>query len=80
MEVLQDIPFKLNTDSILARLHLKKKSDDAEELNALVETIRPLMRPKAVYRVSYVEDRGEDSVTIDCITFTSRVYALTSIK
>ena len=26
-----------------------------------------------MYRVSYVEDRGEDSVTIDCVTFTSRV-------
>jgi len=73
MKVLQDIPFELNTDSLLARLHLQKESDDAEELNALVETIRPRMRPKAVYRVSYVEDRGEDSVTIDCVTFTSRV-------
>ncbi|MFC1694355.1 hypothetical protein ACFL1R_12720, partial [Candidatus Latescibacterota bacterium] len=49
MEVLQDIPFELDTDSLLVRLHLQKESDDAEELNALVETIRTHMRPKAVY-------------------------------
>ena len=73
IKVLQDIPFELDTESLLARLHLQKESDDAEELDALVETIRPHMRPKAVYRESYVEDRREDSVTIDCVTFTSRV-------
>ena len=76
MEVLQDIPFELNTDSLLARLHLQKQSDVAEELNELVETISPRMRPKALYRVSYVEDRGEDSVTIDGVTFTSRVLRI----
>ena len=73
MEILQDIPFELDTESLLTRLHLEKDSDYAEELDALVETIRPYMRPKAVYSVSYVEARGEDNVTIDRVTFTSRV-------
>jgi len=73
MEILQDIPFELNADSLLERLHLQKESDVVEELNELVETIRPRMRPKALYKVSYIDNRGEDSVTIDSITFTSRV-------
>ena len=73
MEILQDIPFELETESLLAELHLQKESDDAEELNSLIEAIRPHMKPKALYRESYVEDRREDSVTIDHVTFSSRV-------
>lgn len=73
MEVLQNIPFELDTESLGAKLHLQKGSDDAKELDALVETIRPHIRPKAVYIESYIEARGEDTVTIDGVTFTSRV-------
>jgi len=76
MEILQDIPFELNADSLLERLHLQKESDVVEELNELVDTIRPHMKPKALYRVSYIEERGEDSVTIDGVTFTSRVLRI----
>ena len=73
MEVLQDIPYELDTESLCAKLHLQKGSDDAKELDALVESIRPHIKPKAVYIESYIEARGEDTVTIDRVTFTSRV-------
>ncbi len=73
MEVIQDIPFELDTESLLSSLHLQKGSDDARELYALVEKIRPDIKPKAVCRESYIENRGVDTVTIDRVTFTSRV-------
>ncbi len=73
MEILQNIPFKLDIDSLIESLFLEKDSDDAEELNALVAAVRPHLRPKAMYRESFVENRTEETVSIDRVTFSSRV-------
>ena len=74
MEVLDNIPFSLEPGEVL------RDSADREELRAcvdeLIEAVRPVARPKAVYKVSYVGDRGEDSVSIDGVTFTSRVLRI----
>ena len=73
MIVLQNLPFELNFDSLLSRLHIQNGSDHAIELHELVEILRPHMNPKAVYKESYIENRRKNSVTIDCVAFTSRV-------
>lgn len=73
VEVLGDIPFEVNLGTLLARLHLQQGSDDAKELELLVEEIRLVVKPKAVYKVSYVEQRGDDNVIIDGVRFTSCV-------
>ena len=74
MEVLDNIPFSLEPGEVL------RDSADREELRVcvdeLIETVRPVARPKAVYKVSYVDDKGEDSVSIDGVTFTSRVLRI----
>ena len=72
MEVLEDIPFEVDLGALLDRLHLQQGSDDTKELEALVEVIRPVVKPKAIYKVSYIEERGNDNVKIDGVTFTSR--------
>jgi len=73
MEVLGDIPFELDIGTLLVGLHLQQDSNDAKELKALVEAIRPYAKPKALYKVSYIEDRRDDNIRIDGVTFTSRV-------
>jgi len=73
VEVLGDIPFELELGTLLAKLHLQQGSDDAKEMESLVEAIRTVVKPKAVYKVSYVEQRGEGNVKIDGVMFTSRV-------
>ena len=73
MEVLGDIPFELDIGTLLVGLHLQQDSNDAKELKALVDTIRPYAKPKALYKVSYIEDRRDDNIRIDGVTFTSRV-------
>lgn len=73
MEIFKDIPFDLDFEALLASLHLQRGSADAEALSGLMDAIRPYLRPKAVYRESFIEDRKEDEVTIDGIVFTSRI-------
>ncbi len=73
MEVLGEIPFELDIGTLLVGLHLQQDSNEAKELKALVEAIRPYAKPKALYKVSYIEDRRDDNIRIDGVTFTSRV-------
>jgi hypothetical protein len=73
LEVLHDIPFELDFEILLAKLHLRQGTDDAKEVENLVDTIRTYARPKAIYKVSYIEERRNDNIRLDGATFTSRV-------
>lgn len=70
--VLDDIPFELDAERIMKRVHLRADSEDVPAFEHLLDAARRTARPKAVFRVCYIEDRGEDTVAIDGITFTSR--------
>ncbi len=72
MEALTDIPFDLDVGALLDTLHIATGSEDAEELESLVSEARMLARPKALYKESYIDARGSETVTIDGVTFISR--------
>ena len=72
-EILSDIPFEIDVAELLERLHVEESDDDAEAIRRLAAAGQSAGRPKAMYKVAYVEDRGEDSVVLDGVRFTSRV-------
>jgi len=76
MEVLNDIVFQLDIDTLLARLHIDKKSEDAKDVQHLLQSAASVARPKAIYEVSYIQDKGHNTVNIGGVTFTSRVLRL----
>jgi len=72
MEKLENIPLKLDINAIKKRLHMDRIGDwDLD--GALVETATAAIKPSAVYKVCYVEEKLEDEVIIDGISFKSRV-------
>jgi len=73
MEILNDIAFQLDMDTLLARLRVDKESQDAKDIQNLIERVAPLVEPKAIYEVSYIQYKGYDTVNIGGVTFTSRV-------
>ena len=74
MEVLNSIPFRLDTKQVLKRLRLRKENKDMERMvQELLDIVHPIAKPKAVYRVSYVDNKNGDSLYIDGVKFTSRV-------
>lgn len=74
MEVLNSIPFRLDTLEVLKRLRLRKENKDMERMvQELLDIVHPIAKPKAVYRVSYVDNKNGDSLYIDGVKFTSRV-------
>jgi hypothetical protein len=71
MVALTDIPFDFNTDQLLEQLRIKPGTDRAKAFEALIDEVWTIGRPKALYKVSFIEDKGDDSVTIDGVRFTS---------
>ena len=77
MEVLNSIPFRLSTKEVLKRLHLRKENKDMERMvQELLDIVHPMAKPKAVYKVSYVDNKNGDSLYIDGVRFTSRVLRI----
>ena len=72
MEILNHIPIRLPLGEIRRQLHLDK-DNRWEEVQTLIEVAKPLIAPKAAYKVSYINQKLEQAVDIDGIRFTSRV-------
>ena len=70
---LNDIPFKPDLGSVLRKLRVKEGTGSANEVEQLLREAQAVAKPKVLYRVAYVEQRGEDSVQVDGQTFKSRV-------
>jgi len=75
METLIDIPFLVDAKSLMARSCVEPGSDDAKDLQSLVELATQKGKPKAAYTVAFVEARDGDTVRIDGISFMSRTLA-----
>jgi hypothetical protein len=73
MEILVDVPTEFDIDRLLARLHIDKESKNASDILDLIETVAPVIRPKAIYEVSYIQYRNYDTVDIGGVIFKSRV-------
>lgn len=69
---LSKIPFQINIDSLVQSLHLKEKND-VNELKHLAYEAQAVGKPKVLYKVAFVEFKGDDYVVVDGIKLTSRV-------
>jgi hypothetical protein len=76
MQIIDNIPFALDTASLTERMCLAPESGDARALEALIAKAEQIARPKAAYRECYVEQRHGDKVTVDGVTFTSRALRI----
>ncbi len=71
--VLDAISYKPEIERLLQALRLDPQCRDADEVRRLAAEGQAIARPKAMYRVAYVEARDEDGVVLDGIRLSSRV-------
>ena len=71
--VLDQIGFRPRLETLAKKLRLKPESRYLPELEKLAAQARTLARPKAAFRVGYIECKDRDSVQVNGITFNSRV-------
>jgi hypothetical protein len=74
--ILSDIPFHIHVESLMQRARVRQDSPYAEDLMQLARKAEDLARPKAMYRMGYIESRGDDWVVIEGVTLTSRILAV----
>ncbi len=73
MRVLDTIPIQLELKNVMRQLRLDTKMGYSGDVRELVGIAESLIQAKAVYEVSYIGQRGEDTVEVNGVTFTSRV-------
>lgn len=71
--LLECVPFHVDVQQLYRRLRIVEGTDDAKDVESLVQQAEALAKPKAYYRPAYVEERDDESVVIDGVRFTSRV-------
>jgi hypothetical protein len=74
--ILNPIPFDLDVQALKKRLRIKPDSSYARQFENLLEDARQVARLKAAYRVVFIDERNDNSVVIEGITFSSRVLAV----
>jgi hypothetical protein len=71
MPILNPIPVQVDPGGIRKIAHLPEREEP--RLHSLISSAQLVMAAKAVYKVSYIDSRGEDSIVIDGVPFRSRV-------
>jgi hypothetical protein len=71
--VLSDIPFTIDPTALAVRLHIEAGSSDADELAQLIGEAQAVARPKALYRLAYIDSKDEDGVIVGGVRLASRV-------
>ena len=77
MKVIENIPIKLDSDDLVKGLRIRRNVEYIKDkLDSLIEAITPVMNPKALYSISFVDKIEGDQVTIGDTVFTSKVLRM----
>jgi hypothetical protein len=74
--VLDPLPWTVAPDALAERLRMRPESGLRGELGEILARTREIVRPKAIYRLAFIEECGPDWVVLDGFRFTSRVLSV----
>ncbi len=72
MEILNSIPVQVDLRSIKKNAHAPE-GEEEKRLLSLIEAAHSVMAAKAIYKVSYIDSKADDSVIIEGVPFRSKV-------
>jgi len=71
MTTVLNIPFQLDLDRLMEKQKIRPGRGAAHEFTELVESVQAVACPKVLFTTAYVQERGENTVTINGQTFVS---------
>jgi len=74
--VIDAISFEPDVETLLASFRVDRNGPDCRTIARLCKEAQEIARPKFIYKVAFIEDRGEDFVVIDGVRFKSRVMSV----
>ena len=75
MPILDNIQIKINIDLVQKRLHLARDSD-LKAAQDLADIAQPLVEPKVLYKVRYIEEKLADGVVVEGLPLISNVLRI----
>ena len=70
--ILDDIGFELDVQSLMSKVRVAEGSEDDKAVKDLANSVASKIKPKAVCKVVYVQDRTDNSVNVGGVVFTSK--------
>jgi hypothetical protein len=70
---IENIPISLDPKELIRHLRLDKQENAERFVEELLETARPLINPKTLYKIVYINKKLQDAVEIGGWSFRSRV-------
>ena len=74
--ILDEVAWRMDLPKLKQQLGIKEGSSYAAEAEGMAARAEAIGSPKAMYKASLIESRGEDHVVIEGQTFQSRVMAV----
>src|SRR4030065_2450124 len=74
--ILDHIPFQIDLALLAKNMRVKEGSGQAERLQQLADEAQAVAKPKALYKVAFIDSKGEDRVIVNGIALTSRVLCV----
>lgn len=74
--LIDTIPFTPDRATLVKRLRLRDGSAYLADLQRLVDEAEAVAKPKALYKVAFIDDRGDDYVVVDGVRLDSRVLSV----
>ena len=71
MQYILEIPFNLQRDELKRELNLKNSTSLSEDFDNLVRQVEETAKPKALYKASFIDGKGPDSIYMEGVTFKS---------
>jgi len=73
LTVLDRISFQVDLEQFFKKIHVIGKDGYMDKAGKLALVAQEIARPKAMYKTAYIEDKGQDYIVVEGITFHSRV-------
>lgn len=71
--ILDMLPFSLTPPDILQAMRVRPGSSREADVLRLIAEAEAIARPKAIYRLTFIEDKTDNTIVADGHTFTSRI-------
>lgn len=78
--LLDQIPFQPDEREAASALRIKKGSPQVQQLKQMLEKAAAIGRPKALAKLAQIEERSEDKIILNGITFKSRVLQVNTAE
>lgn len=74
--ILKNIPFNVDVIKLREKLRIKENTSYVSKLEELINDAKKVANLKAMYKLVYIEEKGEDYVVIDGIKFVSKILRI----